>query len=1324
MFRLRFLLSTVILTSFAIPTVVGSGQEQNASDPPSTLPIILRRALPLRIGQKIPARGVPFEPRHARPRTSTEGTSLRASIGLDASAVFMEARTFGSGGSGADSVAVADVNADGNPDVVVANACVSGSFCQNPAAGSVGVLLGNGDGTFQPAVSYLSNGNETTSVAVADVNGDGKPDLLVASECANGGDCTYGVISVLLGNGDGTFQAAVTFSMGLPGGPSLTVADVNGDGKPDLMVVQECMTIACTSGAVGVWLGNGDGTFQPAVSYGSGGEDPYSAIVADVNGDGKPDLIVTNQGILNGSIGVLLGNGDGTFQQAVSYDSGGQEAYSTAVADVNGDGKPDLVVVNFYVGNGNEWDGSVGVLLGNGDGTFLPAVTYSSGGSNGSSIAVSDLNGDGKPDLLVGSGVLSILWGRGDGTFQPAVSYASGGTGTSLVVADVNGDGKPDVLAAGECPSACSNGNGTVGVLLGNGDGSIQAAVIYPSGGYNDVSLAVADLNGDDKQDLLVANLCVARAACDSGAVGVLLGNGDGTFRPPVTYGSGGYYAQSVAVADVNGDGNPDLLVANQCLTSGTCAGDGAVGVLLGNGDGAFRTAVSYGSGGENAYSVAVADVNGDGKPDLLVANWCVSNGNCANGTVGVLLGNGDGTFRTVVVYGSGGQYAVSVAVADVNGDGRPDLLVGNYYTGNGNSIGSLGVLLGNGDGTFQTAVSYNSGGLGTNSVTVGDVNGDGKPDLLGANQCADSTCANGSLGVLLGNGDGTFQPAIASTTPVLNFDYIGPLAVADFNGDGKLDVASGSGDFLLLGNGDGTFQQLRFLGALGVGIAAGDFNGDGRPDLAIGGVAVLLNITGPPRTMTTTQLTSSLNSSTYGQSVTFSAAVTSTSDTPAGTVTFTDGNATLGSATLINGNGSLSTSALFAGTHSIVANYIGNAKNSSSVSSALQHIVNQESSRTTLSSSVNPSVLNQSVTFTANVLTQFGEAVTGSVTFKLGTTTLAAVPVVSNQATYTLTLTSTGTSSITAEYSGDSNTLGSTSAVLEQVVYSLPVATVTTIATSGSPSFINQSVTFTAKATSASGPIPNGEVVKFSNGTIALASVPLAGGIAAYTTSALKLGTHTVKAAYPGDATFKASTGSVTQIVNLYPSSVGEPGSSLNPSVYGQSVKLTATVTSTAPNVPTGTVTFKNAAANLGTVALDTNGSATLTRTTISAGADPITAAYNGNAQTAKSTSAVLMQVVNQAVTSTKVASSSNPSTVGQTVTLTATVKSATTSVTGSVTFLDGTNTLGTVSVVGGKASYSTSELSAGSHSIEVVYSGTINIGGSTSPVLVQEVN
>ena len=364
---------------------------------------------------------------------------------------------------------------------------------------------------------------------------------------------------------------------------------------------------------------------------------------------------------------------------------------------------------------------------------------------------------------------MSVLLGNGDGTFQTAVSYGSGGYyPSSVAVADVNGDGKPDLIVANQCASSCSGsspGVGSVGVLLGNGDGTFQTVVTYQTAGYFGKALAVADVNGDGKPDLLVTIQCGTNPCSSDSMVGVLLGNGNGTFQTVVTYSSGGYAAESIAVADVNGDGKPDLLVSNQCASYGNCANGGGVGVLLGNGNGTFQTAVSYSSTGI-ADSVAVADVNGDGKPDLLVGNYCAPT-NCPGGTditVAVLLGNGDGTFKAAVSYGSGGGYGQpSVAVADVNGDGKPDLIVANQCANSSCSgNGTLGILLGNGDGTFQSVLTYGSGGSAAYSVTVRDVNGDGKPDLLVAN-------GNGTVGVLINmTTQGTTTTTLTSSSGAL----------------------------------------------------------------------------------------------------------------------------------------------------------------------------------------------------------------------------------------------------------------------------------------------------------------------------------------------------------------------------------------------------------------------------------------------------------------------------------------------------------------------------------------------------------------------------
>ena len=226
----------------------------------------------------------------------------------------------------------------------------------------------------------------------------------------------------------------------------MVVGDVNGDGRPDLAVAN------FTSNNVSVLLGNGDGTFQPARSYGAG-TNPNSVAVGDVNGDGRPDLAVANAS--GNTVSVLLGNGDGTFQPARSYGAG-TNPQSVAVGDFNGDGRPDLAVANYY-------SNDVLVLLGNGDGTFQPVMSFDAG-TNPISVAVGDINGDGRPDLAVAnanSNNVSVLLGNGDGTFQPARTFGVGNNPFSVAVGDVNGDGRPDLAVA----NANSN---NVSVLINN----------------------------------------------------------------------------------------------------------------------------------------------------------------------------------------------------------------------------------------------------------------------------------------------------------------------------------------------------------------------------------------------------------------------------------------------------------------------------------------------------------------------------------------------------------------------------------------------------------------------------------------------------------------------------------------------------------------------------------------------------------------------------------------------------------------------------------------------------------------------------------------
>jgi FG-GAP-like repeat len=598
----------------------------------------------------------------------------------------------------------------------------------------------------------------------------------------------------------GQFVEAPQFATGV-NPQAVASGDFRGDGKVDLVVANS------TSNTISVLLGNGDGTFRAKVDYPTGSA-PQGVAVGYFSNSGKLDIAVTDSA--SNTVSIFLGNGDGSFQKKVDYATGTQP-WGIAVGDFNKDGNLDLVVTNAH-------DDTVSILLGKGDGTFNlqvgknPPTTF-----NPVSVVVVDLNQDGNLDLAVAgnnsNNSISVLLGKGDGTFQTQLPFSLGALGAkvnpySIVSADFNGDGFPDLAVANQ------QGN-TVSVLLSNGKSGISwnllAHVDYATAAFP-TGIAAGDFNGDGHIDLAVSD-------GNGNSVSVLLGNGDGTFQAQTGYGTGDI-PFSVIAADFNGDGKTDLAVAN--------SGGNSVSVILGNGNGTFQTRIDY-AAGPNPFAVATGDFNGDGVADLAVANR-----NCStcqlSSSFSIMLGNGDGSFQPPTQFSTGTSTDPrAIAVGDLNGDKVKDLVVANYATG------TVGVFLGNGDGTFSPGgtVPVGSGSQSQpDSIAIGDFNGDNIPDLAVAN------FHDGTVTVLQGNGNGTFSsfsgsPVTVGTGPIF-------VAAADLNGDKILDLVvvneSSNNATILLGNGDGTFTPKGSPPQVGGNpqqVVVGDFNGDGIPDLA-----------------------------------------------------------------------------------------------------------------------------------------------------------------------------------------------------------------------------------------------------------------------------------------------------------------------------------------------------------------------------------------------------------------------------------------------------------------------------------------------------------
>jgi hypothetical protein len=694
----------------------------------------------------------------------------------------------------AQSMVLGDLNGDGQLDIVSPDAALSSK--------AVSALLGRGNGRFTPK-AHTEADAQPEQVALGDLNGDGRLDLLAASY--GGTTDAPNVLDVWLGNGDGTFGDTQAYSTA-DGPQALVLGDLDADGHLDVVTADQW------ADQVSVFLGKGDGTLSARRDYATG-VGPSALALGDVNADGSLDLVVAATGTrsaTSSSVSVLLGKGDGTFGDAADFVLDVEASYlraSLALADLDGDDALDIVAATSWGPAAHL--GSASLLMGNGDGTFaLPASLPNV--DSPTSVRLLDVNEDAELDLVFAlQDRVSILYGRGDGSFPTRAEYSTGGILRTLDLGDLNNDGELDLALAFD--NAFSRGG--LGVLFGSAGGTFASPTLLPTPGYPD-SIAVGDIDADGKLDIATAN-----SAVDS--VSVLLGEGNGGFaaREDYTTGEGPTF---LALGDMDGDGRADIVTLNSSAET--------VSVLRGTGEGILAAKVDSPVAALPA-SAALGDVNGDTKLDIVTTNSASEFYD--NGTVNVMLGTGDGTFAAPVD-SFAGAHPTSLALGDLNGDGKLDVVVANQGAGD-MVVWSVGVLLGNGDGTFAVSADASTDRAGW--VALADLNGDGKLDLVMAFD------SGPELRVMLGNGDGSFAASESYPT----WDYVRSISFGDMDGDGQLDIVAASDTIdLLSGKGDGTFGS-RVSYAVGPGaVALGDLDGDGSLDVAAAthpsAVSVLLN--------------------------------------------------------------------------------------------------------------------------------------------------------------------------------------------------------------------------------------------------------------------------------------------------------------------------------------------------------------------------------------------------------------------------------------------------------------------------------------------------
>jgi hypothetical protein len=954
-------------------------------------------------------------------------------------------------------------------------------------------------------------------------------------------------------------------------------------------------------------------------------------------------------------------------------------------------------------------------------GTYTTATTISSSGSAGAYTLTGTVVSSGSESISPGgtvafednSNASYVLGSSTLGASVVAQSFVKPGSSSSasvprdVVTADFNGDGIPDLAIANQTSQ-------TVDILLGNGNGTFTAAPGSPVSvpGTALVGIAVGDFNNDGNVDIAVTDY-------SANTVSILLGKGDGTFHAAVAISvSGG--PEEIAAADFNNDGNLDLVIAEY---SGN-----KVLVLLGDGTGAFPSSSTW-TTGTGPYSLAVADLNGDGNLDIVA-------GNSGQSSVTVLLGDGTGSFSQP----SGSPFAAgtnpsAVVAGDFNGDGKPDLAVPDK---GGTTVA---ILLGNGNGTFG-APSYLTALTGQKSIAMADFNEDGYLDLA---VCDTST---GTVDIYAGNGNGTFQTAVANSSGSTACSY---LATADFNGDGNPDLVAP-----LQGNNTAAILLDSISRTATASVSALSIPGTGTHNIAAVYLGDTYDASGTSgsiplaasKATTSLSLQTSPNPSAFGQQVTLTATLSPYSagalTTNGETVTFKNAGTAIGTGTLSGGVATFNTASLAIGSNSLTAVFPTDTNFLASTSSAVTQTVTKATPTITWAT---PAAITYGTALSGAQL----DATTGGVAGTLIYTPAAGQVLAAGSQALSVAFTPTDTT--------DYNTAsGSVTLTVNKATPTL------TVATSGTPAAYGSAVTFTATVSSG----PTGTVTFYDSG-VAIGTGTIAGSAATFTTTSLTAGSHTITAGWAGGGNYNSVTSSaISQVVNkatpviswttpspitygmalsaeqLDASSGGVAGTFAYLPVAGtvlgvgsQTLSVTFTPTDTSDyNAAAGSVTLivndkVTPAITWVTPSPITYGTAlSSTQLNASSGAVAGTMVYSpaagavlgGGAQTLQvtftPTDAVDYNTVIQTVVLTvnrspvviTGTSSPGPSVFGDTVQITFTFTGGGVTPTGTATINDGEVTLATVSLSGGVATFFTSLLSSGPHTLKAIYNGDDN--------------